>query len=695
MAKGLKSIKTKLIINSTLIVIFTILFVSIPILLTESKELKKTISETAYYKTEKAYQDIHTYLLMPEQILKDMSFYVLQTKPDKERYILDFIDATKDYPYILCLYYTDTIPLSEGGIFYSSDRWDPDTDYDKSTRDWYSEAIKSKDAIITVPYVDATTHELVTTIAYAVRNESGIKGVIAVDILLNDLNGIVSQTSLSKNGKSYLLDADGYYLTNEDETKVLENNFFEEFKVFAPFKKTISNNKFFEIDAGDKMYFAAQSVNAKNGWLFVSYGPHLDLYKSINRSISIIFVLSVIAFVISVIIVVIIASKIVKPITDVDKAINGIAEGNADLTHRLKIKSNDEVGELVGGFNQFIAKLHTIISQVKTSKNALSNVENNLQVKVHDASAAVGQIINNIDKISTQVSNQADSVHQTSAAVTEIAENINSLENMIEMQASGVTQASAAVEEMIGNISSVNNSVEKMANSFATLGKTTNEGIMRQSSVAQYVQQVAEQSKTLQDANTAIANVASQTNLLAMNAAIEAAHAGEAGKGFSVVADEIRKLSVTSSEQSKKIGLELKKISDTISEIVVSSKDTTESFNEVSVLIKETDELVRHIHDAMEEQKVGSQQIVESLKVMNDNTLEVRTASKEMAEGNRMILSEVHHLQDTTLAIKDSMEEISSSAREMDETKNALSDISSEVSKSTRQIGEEIDQFKV
>jgi methyl-accepting chemotaxis protein len=80
---------------------------------------------------------------------------------------------------------------------------------------------------------------------------------------------------------------------------------------------------------------------------------------------------------------------------------------------------------------------------------------------------------------------------------------------------------------------------------------------------------------------------------------------------------------------------------------------------------------------------------------MNDNTLEVRTASREMAEGNRMILSEVHHLQDTTLVIKDSMEEISSSAREMDETKNALSDISSEVSKSTRQIGEEIDQFKV
>nr|MCR5765639.1 cache domain-containing protein [Treponema sp.] len=192
------------------------------------------------------YQDIHTYLLMPEHILKDMSFYVLQTKPDKERYILDFIDATKDYPYILCLYYTDTIPLSEGGIFYSSDRWEPDADYDKSTRDWYSEAIKSK-------------------------------GVIAVDILLNDLNEIVSKTNLSKNGKSYLLDADGYYLTNEDETKVLETNFFEEFKVFAPFKKTISNNKFFEIDAGDKMYFAAQSVNAKNGWLFVSYGPHLDL----------------------------------------------------------------------------------------------------------------------------------------------------------------------------------------------------------------------------------------------------------------------------------------------------------------------------------------------------------------------------------------------------------------------------------
>ena len=143
---------------------------------------------------------------MPEQILKDMSFYVLQTKPDKERYILDFIDVTKDYPYILCLYYTDTIPLSEGGIFYSSDRWEPDTDYDKSTRDWYSEAIKSKDAVITVPYVDATTHELVTTIAYAVRNESGVKEVIAVEKMANSFatlgkttnEGIMRQSSVAQ-----------------------------------------------------------------------------------------------------------------------------------------------------------------------------------------------------------------------------------------------------------------------------------------------------------------------------------------------------------------------------------------------------------------------------------------------------------------------------------------------------------------
>ncbi len=389
-----------------------------------------------------------------------------------------------------------------------------------------------------------------------------------------------------------------------------------------------------------------------------------------------------------------VSSRLVKPLAVVDESINQIASGNADLSKRIEVNSNDEVGNLGNGFNRFIEKLHTIISQIQDSKTELGGIEKELANRVQDASSSIAQILSNIEGISMQIGNQSTAVAQTSSAVTEIAENINSLENMIQNQADGVASASTAVEEMIGNIGSVNTSVEKLAESFGKLQSSSTEGIEQQMLVDQQISEVSVQSKTLQDANLAIANIASQTNLLAMNAAIEAAHAGEAGKGFAVVADEIRKLSETSTVQSKRIGAELNLIVQTIKKVVEASTKSKESFDLVSNLISDTDDLVRTIRAAMEEQQEGSKQILESLQLMNNSTLEVKTAGQEMKTGNEMILSEIQNLQNTTLVIKESMTEMSAGAEDMNRTGAVLSDITDKVRYSIKKIGAEIDQFK-
>lgn len=691
----MKSINLKLISSTSGMILAAILIIAIPSLKNQYSVLEETVIESASNQISDAAQSVNSFLDTPKRIVKDVSYYVIRSPLDLEQTQKDFENIIQGSPSLYCLYYADEIPISKNGKFYSSDKWLPDPDYDKETRDWFSAAKKTEEAIITEPYVDADTQALVTTIACAARDKGAFRGVVSIDIFLSELTSIVSNKKLTEGGKTFLIDSNGLYLTNDDFEKVQEANFFDDYKELNEYKKKFSNEVFLDTNAKAGFYIAGKVINEETGWILVTVGSSKEIYAQLRKNLSLIVFVAIIALIVSILLTIIISMTIVKPIKNVDDAINGIAEGNADLTQRLTASTKDEVGELVNGFNKFMKKLHGIIFDVKNSKNELSHVENELQQSINDTASLITEILSNVESVSTQVGNQYNSVSQTSSAVSEISENINSLERMIENQSSGVTQASTAVEEMLGNISSVNNSIEQMADSFSNLEQNTSEGIQKQNKVSEHVAEIEAQSKTLQNANVAISNVASQTNLLAMNAAIEAAHAGEAGKGFSVVADEIRKLSETSAAESKKISEELKKISESIKAVVIAARESSESFTGVGEKISQTDELVNHIKAAMREQQEGSKQILDALKLMNDSTSEVKTSSHEMAVGNQAILKEVQILLDATTMIKSGMTEMSQGASEMNKTSAMLSNISIKVNESINRIGTQIDQFKV
>ena len=379
-------------------------------------------------------------------------------------------------------------------------------------------------------------------------------------------------------------------------------------------------------------------------------------------------------------------------------AVDDLSSGNADLTQRVVLKSRSTfkaIENLVESLNKFIIKLQSIVANVKDSNATLVTTGNNLEDSTQDTTASIEQIIQIIRSMSNNINTQANSVDKTSNAVNEISTNINNLNTMIESQSDNIAQASTAVKQMISNINTVDSSVERLAQAFRELEEKSVRGVAKQEEVNNQIQQIKVQSESLKDANQVISSIAGQTNLLAMNAAIEAAHAGEAGKGFSVVADEIRKLSENSSSQSKEVSAKLKAIQDSVTQIVAVSQESQMVLTAVSDDIKSTNALVQEINGAMQEQKNDSEQIDRSLQILNTNSAEVKSSSEEMTVSNKSILSEIENLENATSSMKQGMDEMLTGAQKINETGSRLSTLSKDMDVSIKNIGLQLDQFKV
>ena len=570
-------------------------------------------------------------------------------------------------------------------------------------RDYYQAIVKNgADEFIDNPATSLITGKTIIHVCRAVKHGGKNIGFFTGIVSMETINKLVKDITVGETGIATLFSGNGKVISTSGDLGKMETLAAD--KANNDVKNHIQTNStseyaghFCNRDSHGHKQFNIFSGISGTQWSLVIIIEGAQIFRIANEIILYMGIAATILAVILILVLSLCVVSIMKPLGVVEKTLQSISSGNADLSKRISVKTNadNEIGRLASGFNTFVEKLQHIIIAMKQTKTELVAAGTKLNDSTEDTAASITQIIANIESMTGNIGTQSESVAQTASAVNQIASNIESLNKMIENQSASVTEASAAVEEMIGNINSVNNSVTKMAEEFNQLEQKAADGVQKQDDVNARIQVIETESQALQEANTVISNIAEQTNLLAMNAAIEAAHAGEAGKGFSVVADEIRKLSETSSSQSKTIGEQLKKITDSIQEMVTASQEAGISFSSVSSGINMTNNLVQEIKNAMQEQGEGSKQISIALNCMNDSTSEVRTASSEMSEGNKTILEEIKVLQNATLSMKEGMEEMNIGAKKINETGSNLSSISENMKSSITKIGDEVDQFQV
>ena len=561
-------------------------------------------------------------------------------------------------------------------------------------RDYYQAMmVKGKDIFVGNVVLSKTSGQYVMPIARAAKDAQGRTFGFFVGMLgINQIKTEVEQFQIGETGYFFLTDINGQIVAHRNPDYLLKQ--IEEIPALAPLVFS-GEDSHTELELDGKQCVAFVAPVADTGYsigYIVSLG---QVHTATTRTQKVVIIVGIVVALILALFFVLSLNRVLARLKKINKLIQELSSGDADLTVRLDVKNVDEIGELVIGVNMFLEKFHQIMSNIKQSEVELNEAGGVLVSEIENTTSTISQMSGNINLVNGQVANQSTVVGNSTNAITEISQNIEYLDSMIQGQASSVVEASAAVEEMIGNINSVDKSVIKMVEEFTVLEQDTKNGIEQNSSVNELIQKISEQSVSMMDANTTIQSIAEQTNLLAMNAAIEAAHAGEAGKGFSVVADEIRKLAETSAEQSNKIGEELSKIQGGIQQVVNASSESEKSFQSVSTRINLTSELITQIRGAMEEQQSGSQQILEALQAMNDSTSKVRDAGAEMTTSGETIKGDVTELRTSMDNITSAVTDITEGTHYVNESTEKLRSTSDKLRTAIKKISDDVDLFKV
>jgi len=465
---------------------------------------------------------------------------------------------------------TDIYLGYDDGTFIDGTGWVPDTGWDCRTRTWFTSAIVANGKItIGKPYLDANTGKMVASLSQSVITPNGV-AVIGLDMVLSNLVNDAVNLINSKDGEYlFIMDSTGdiLYHPNNDFIPTTDKDgnviFSNAYKILDGSLGEALDTDCDFTDYNDVTSFVTSGDIESFGWKIVSVCPSENYDGVISHITNTMYLILVVIIVIALIVSFIVSGTIAKPISsaqkDLSSIIDGINSGNADLSVRIETKSQDEVGKLVGGINEFIDALQTVIGQINDVSNRVVTANGLISGNISES----GSRATNISAVSEEL---AASMENLSATVEELSASATSLLGNVEDVTKRTIDGNLVAEGMHERATKVNQFCEERKNEASKAIVTKRSELDKAITESNKVEGI----RTL---TGDILEIASQTNLLALNASIEAARAGEAGKGFAVVADEIRVLADSSRETASKI----QDISNDVVNAVSNLKNTAES----------------------------------------------------------------------------------------------------------------------
>ncbi|MCG9582943.1 methyl-accepting chemotaxis protein [Vibrio tubiashii] len=529
-----------------------------------------------------------------------------------------------------------------------------DTELDESNtpiNEWYACSIRNRNACVLNPYLDTVGDEeiLMTSLTLPIQSKGQLIGMLGVDFGLNKIQTLITQADqnmFSGHGQVLLLSHGGYVVGYDADQSLVGTHLSETNITGSQALLSWLSQPAYSVNWEDNGETLRAKIPVKlsansQPWGLVFDVPRqdvmqqaLELEKTLNQanreSVTNIFLIGVFITVTVLILNALLAAKLVSPIRVVARSLEDIAGGEGDLTRRLTVNSNDEIGALASGFNQFVSKLQGIVTQISTSVSGA-------KLNAEEASSI------------SQRTNQG--------MQQQFAE--------IDLVASASAQLASTAQEVANSASQAVNSA-KEANDAAEQGKividsTTHamESLVAEVSAAVPVaDNLAQNSENITSILVVIESIAEQTNLLALNAAIEAARAGDQGRGFAVVADEVRTLAG--------------RTQDSISEIREVINQLKTGTNEVVIAVQKGNENAQQTAEQVNNTVTVLEQIITHIVSIDEISNRISEAAMEQRGVAEELSHNVTNIRDVSQSVS---QEADSSARVSQELSNSMSEL--------------------
>jgi methyl-accepting chemotaxis protein len=539
--------------------------------------------------------------------------------------------------------------------FYIKPDLEIPSDFDPTSRPWYTKALESTDKVIwTDPYLDISTNKFIITGAKAVLDSSNkVAGVIATDFTFSGIEELIKNKDVGYKGYPFLIDKNGLAIVHKDHSgkSIKENSFYNKVLTSSKGTATGENN-----GANSVLFYdTVGETNWKIGVVYIED----NLYNILDEIMIASIITAIVAQIVTLIINYFYSLSIAKPIRELASEVEKVAQG--DLTVHVNPKTKDEVGQLTTSFNNMVSQMNSLIVEVdksvldvKTSSENLSAISEESIATSEEVASAMGDVA----KGSAQQANDVEKVMLSTEDLGSMIESVNG--SIIEMNKLSEESTKASNEGK---------------NKVVQLRTRTSETMSEINSVESTIAELVDRVKEIESIIGTINDISAQTNLLALNASIEAARAGDSGRGFAVVAEEVRKLA----EQSASATEEVRR---TINGIQEETKHAVSAMNKTKQISLQTEEAVNTTENAFMVVTEVSTKLVDLINKVYKETKSVHEAKDIVLEGVKNISHVTHQSAASAEEVSASTDEqltvlgnIAKSAEVLNESSNKLSDV--------------------